>query len=128
MGAAYVPLDIDQGEDWTATIIYTDELDQPYNVIAPCRLDIKNTTGATQLSLTTPDTDPPDGTIPEIALSSEEGLIQLHIEDDVTGALMPGGYKYDLFVTVNDGNEYAGNQVQRLIRGEVTVNQRVTVL
>lgn len=128
MGAAYVPLDIDQGEDWTATIIYTDDLDQPYNVISPCRLDIKNATGATQLSLTTPDTDPPDGTIPEISLSSEEGLIQLHIEDEVTGALLPGSYKYDLFVTVNDGNEYAGNQVQRLIRGEVTVNQRVTVM
>ena len=128
MGAAYVPLDIDQGEDWTATIVYTDDLDQPYNVISPCRLDIKNNQGATQLSLTTPDVEPPDGTIPEIALSSEEGLIQLHIEDLVTGAMLPGSYKYDLFVTVNDGNAYAGNQVQRLIRGEVTVSQRVTVL
>jgi hypothetical protein len=129
MGAAYVPLDIDQGEDWTGNVIYTDDMDQPYNVVAPCRLDIKNATGATQLSLTTPDIDPvPDGTIPEIGLSSEEGLIQIHIDDQVTGALVPGVYKYDLFVTVNDGSEYAGNQVQRLIRGEVTVNQRVTVL
>jgi len=128
MGAAYVPLDIDQGEDWTATIVYTDDLDQPYNVIAPCRLDIKSTSGATQLSLQTPDTQLPDGEIPQIGLSSDIGLIQLHIEDAVTAALVPGVYKYDLFVTVNDGNEYAGNQVQRLIRGECTVNQRVTVL
>jgi len=128
MGAAYVPLEIDQGEDWTTTIVYTDDLDQPYNVIAPCRMDIKSKTGATQLSLVTPDTEVPEGTIPDIALSSEEGLIQLHIEDDVTAALIPGVYKYDLFITVNDGNEYAGNQVQRLIRGECTVNQRVTVL
>lgn len=127
MGAAYVPLDIDQGEDWTATIVYTDEMDQPYNVIAPCRLDIKNAQGATQLSLTTPDVFI-DGEIPEINLSSEEGLIQLHIEDLVTGALVPGQYKYDLFITVNDGNEFAGNQVQRLIRGEVTINQRTTVM
>jgi len=128
MGAAYVPLDIDQGEDWTATIVYTDDLDQPYNVIAPCRLDIKSTSGATQLSLQTPDTQLPDGEIPQIGLSSDLGLIQLHIEDSVTASLVPGVYKYDLFVTVNDGNEYAGNQVQRLIRGECTVNQRVTVL
>ena len=128
MGAAYVPLDIDQGEDWTATIVYTDDLDQPYNVIAPCRLDIKSTSGATQLSLQTPDTQLPDGEIPQIGLSSDIGLIQLHIEDAVTASLVPGVYKYDLFVTVNDGNEYAGNQVQRLIRGECTVNQRVTVL
>jgi hypothetical protein len=128
MSAANVPLDIDQGEDWTATIVYTDEMDQPYNVIAPCRLDIKSNTGQTQLSLTTPSTTLPEGTIPQIGLSSEIGLIQLHIEDSVTAALIPGVYKYDLFITVNDGNEYAGNQIQRIVRGEVTVNQRVTVL
>jgi hypothetical protein len=66
--------------------------------------------------------------IPDIALSSDIGLIQLHITEEMTSALVPGAYKYDLFVTINDGNEYAGNQTQRLIRGEVTVNQRVTEL
>lgn len=128
MGAAYVPLEIDQGEDWTAAIVYTDDFDQPYNVIAPCRLDIKNSQGATQISLTTPDEELPEGSIPQIGLSSEIGLIQLHIEDSVTKALRPGVYKYDLFVTVDDGGEYAGSQVQRLIRGEATVSQRVTML
>lgn len=128
MGAAYVPMEIDQGEDWSAQIVYTDDFDQPYNVIAPCRLDIKNAAGATQLSLITPEEELPEGTIPDIGLSSEIGLIQLHIEDAVTGALIPGVYKYDLFVTVNDGNEYSGNQVQRLIRGDVVVNQRTTIL
>jgi hypothetical protein len=128
MGSAYVPLDIDQGEDWTASIIYSDDFDNPYNVIAPCRMDIKSKQGATQLSLSTPDAPLPDGEIPEIMLSSDIGLIQIHIEDTTTAALIPGVYKYDLFVTINDGNDYAGNQVQRLIHGEVTVNQRVTVL
>jgi len=128
MGAAHVPLDIDQGEDWTSTIVYTDESDQPYNVVPPCRLDIMSMTGQTQLSLTTPDTEVPEGEIPEIGLSSEIGLIQLHIEDSVTSALVPGVYKYDLFVTVDDGGEYAGSQVQRLIRGECVINQRVTQL
>jgi len=128
MGAAYVPMEIDQGEDWTSSIVYTNDFDEPYNVISPCRLDIKTPQGATQLSLTTPDSDVPPGTIPEIALSSEIGLLQLHIEDSVTANLLPGVYKYDLFITVNDGNEYAGNQVQRIIYGDVTVNQRVTKL
>lgn len=128
MGAAYVPMDIDQGEDWTTSVVYTDDYDEPYNIIGPCRMDIKTAQGATQLSLTTPDEEVPAGTIPEIALSSEIGLLQIHIEDTVTAALMPGVYKYDLFVTVNDGNEYAGNQIQRLIYGDVTVNQRVTKL
>ena len=121
-------MEIDQGEDWTTTIVYTDDFDDPYNVISPCRMDIKSNTGATQLSLTTPDTDYVQGDIPEIGVSSEIGLIQLHIEDSVTKSMMPGTYKYDLFVTVNDGNEYAGNQVQRLIAGTVTVNARVTQL
>jgi len=99
-------------------------------VIAPCRLDIQFKQGATQLSLTTPADDEviPEGMIPEITLSSDIGLIQIHIEDTVTAAMVPGVYNYDLFVTVNDGNEYSGNQIQRLIKGEVTVNQRVTVL
>ena len=128
MAAANVPMEIDQGEDWTSSIVYTNDFDEPYNVIAPCRLDIKTPQGATQLSLTTPDSEVPPGTIPEIALSSEIGLLQLHIEDSVTANLLPGVYKYDLFITVNDGNEYAGNQVQRIIYGDVTVNQRVTKL
>lgn len=130
MSAAVVPIEIDMGEDWTANVVYTDDMDQPYNIIEPCRLDIKNVQGAIQLSLTTP-ADPElvqDGVIPDILLSSDIGLIQLHIEDTVTANLVPGVYKYDLFVTVNDGNEYSGNQVQRLIKGDVTVNQRVTVL
>jgi hypothetical protein len=128
MAAANVQMEIDQGEDFTSSIIYTDDNDQPYNVIAPCRLDIKSRFGATQISLTTPVGAVPDGTIPEIGLSSEVGIIQLHIEDTVTAALIPGVYIYDLFVTVNDGNAYAGNQVQRLIQGECIVNQRVTHL
>jgi|SRR5262245_26791176 len=128
MAAANVPITIDQGEDWSASIVYTDDFDQPYNVIAPCRMDIKNTAGATQLSLTTPDETTPPGEIPEIGISPEIGLLQLHIEDSVTKALQPGVYKYDLFVTVDDGDEYAGAQVQRLIYGQVVVNQRVTQL
>jgi hypothetical protein len=128
VSAANVPMEIDQGEDWTSSIVYTDDFDLPYNVIAPARMDIKNVQGAIQLSLTTPESTPPEGTIPEIGISPEIGLLQIHIEDSVTAAMQPGVYKYDLFVTVNDGDEYAGNQVQRLIYGDVTVNQRVTHL
>jgi len=126
MSAAYVPMEIDQGADFTTQIVYTDDFDMPYMVVSPCRLDIKNNTGATQLSLETPDTPLPDGEIPEIALSDEAGMIQLHIEDTATAALVPGVYQYDLFVTVNDGDEYAGNQIERLVYGEVVVNKRIT--
>ena len=128
MGAAYVPMDIDQGEDFTCQIVYTDDFDEPYHVVSPCRMDVKNTAGATQLTLETPESPLPDGEIPEIALSDEIGMLQLHIEDTVTEALVPGVYAYDLFVTVDDGNEYAGAQRQRLIYGEVVVNKRITAM
>ena len=108
MAAANVPIEIDQGEDWSAQIVWTDNYDEPYVLVNPARMDIKNAQGATQLSLLTPETTPPEGTIPAIRISSDIGLIQLHIEDTATAALMPGVYQYDLFVTVNDGGGCTG--------------------
>lgn len=122
MPAANVPMIIDQGEDWTTEIVWTDNYEEPMNVISPCRLDIKNSTGATQLSLETNDALPA-GETAEIAVSSDIGLIQLHIDHTVTAALLPGEYQYDLFVTVDDGS---GAQINRLLYGSVTVNKRVT--
>lgn len=123
---APVILEIYQGEDYTAQIVWTDDLDNPQNIVAPCRLDIKNQTGALQLSLATP-TDPlPDGEIPQIGLSNDIGLIQLHIEDSVTAAMVPGQYHYDLFVTVDDAGVYAGNQRVPLIAGPCIVSKRTT--
>jgi hypothetical protein len=128
MAAVKVDLVIDQGEDWASQMIYTDEYDEPYNIIHPCRLDIKNGSGAVQISLSSSDTAPVEGTIPEIAISTEIGLLQFYLEDTATAALNPGQYIYDLFITLNDNNVYAGNQIQRPIQGNVMVNKRVTVL
>lgn len=128
MSAANVPLEIDQGEDWSVQIVWTDDYDEPMQIVAPCRLDIKNATGAVQISLLTPDVEVPQGTIPAIGVTEDIGLIQLHIEDTATAALQPGLYYYDLFVTVNDGDAYAGNQRQRIMAGQVLVNKRITVM
>lgn len=126
MTAGVVRLEIEQGEDWTTQIIVTDDWDEPINVIAPCRLDIKDNTGATLISL---DSEvPPEGSgdIPGITVSSAIGMIQLHIEHTATSAMPPGQYGYDLFVTVDDGAAYAGNQIIRLIAGEALVSRRIT--
>jgi hypothetical protein len=125
MPAANVPMVIDQGEDWTADVVWTDNFDEPMPVRHPCRMDIRNTAGAIILTLET-DTDPPPGTIPSIQLSGDIGLLQLHIDNAVTEALIPGRYLYDLFASSDDGNVYAGNQITRLLFGEVTVNKRIT--
>lgn len=129
MPAANVPIIIDQGEDWTVQLIWTDNYDEPQNVLAPCRMDVKHTlTGQTMFSLFTPTEELPPGEIPPISLSSEIGMIQLHVPRATTEALIPGQYHYDLFASVDDGDVYAGNQVQRILYGSVIVNKRVTHL
>ncbi len=124
---ANVPMVITQGEDWTTQIVWTDDSDEPLNVIHPCRMDIKSTTGQTILTLES-IYEPEEGVIPGIALSSEIGLIQMHIPRDMTAGLLPGNYHYDLFVTTDDDTLYIGPQVSSLIYGAVTVGKRVTVL
>jgi len=129
MPAANVPLVIDQGEDFTCQIIWTDDNGQAQKLVHPMRMDIKVAAGnQTILSLTTPETEIPDGSIPEISFSPDIGMIQLHIPAEQTAALPPGSYVYDMFVTVNDGDAYAGNQQFRLLVGQVIVNQRITVM
>jgi len=127
MPAAFVPMVIDQGEDWTSDVIWTDGYDEPLAVVHPCRMDIKSSAGATLLTLET-NPDIPDGEIPSINLSTEVGLIQMHVTESITASLPPGEHKYDLFVTVDDGTSPVGPQKIRLLYGSVTVNKRVTLL
>lgn len=123
-----VPMDVYQGEDWTSQIVWTDDFDEPLPVIAPCRMDIKDGTGNLLITLETPEEELPEGEIPSISLSTDIGLVQLHIEDSVTSAFVPGLYHYDLFLTVSDEGAYAGEQQIPLIYGPVTVSKRTTVM
>lgn len=128
MPAENVPLVIDQGEDFTAQIVWTDEYGNPQNIKAPMRMDLRGASVSPVLSLQTPVTDPPDGSIPHITYSPEIGLIQIHIPNAETAALAAGVYNYDMFVTINDGDAYAGDQVVRLLVGQCVVNNRITVM
>lgn len=127
MPAANVPLVIDQGEDWTTEVIWTDSYENPVQVIHPCQLDIKTNQGQTIVSLVS-DPDIPDGEIPGIAISTEIGLLQLHIPAEQTAGLVPGNYDYDLFVTDDNQDDYALPQMQRLIYGSASVNKRITIM
>ena len=128
MPAALVPIDIWQGEDFTAQIVWTDDFDEPLPVVAPCRMDIKDGSGQLLVTLETPASDLPPGDIPSITLSTDIGMIQLHLEDAVTAAFVPGQYHYDLFITVDDGGAYAGSQRVPLLYGPVSVQKRTTVM
>ncbi len=121
-----VNLEIVQGEDWSVQFVFTDGQDNALNLATPFRMDIKDTTGSIVTSLATSD-DPPDfGDIPEIAISSAVGVIQLHLPSERTDALPVGQFVYDLFGHVDDGDEYAGDQVVRFLVGTVTVYKRIT--
>lgn len=125
--AETVPMVIDQGEDWTVEIVWTDNFDEPNPVVHPCRMAIRSTSGQTIAELLT-DPTLPTGTVPSIAVSTETGLIQLHLAASQTSAMPPGQYHYDLFITLDTGQTYPGPQTIRLLYGPVTVNKRVTLL
>lgn len=128
MPAENVPLIVDQGEDFSAQIIWTDDQGVGQKLKAPMRLDARGSSQFPVLSLRTPEVDPPDGSIPEISYSPDIGLIQIHIPKTMTSVIPSGVYQYDMFVTINDGNAYAGDQVVRLLVGQLIVNQRITVM
>ena len=124
--AEYCPLVIDQGEDFTADIIWTDMFDEPVEMSHPCAMDIKASTGQVFAQLIT-QPDIPEGEIPSISVSTSMGLLQLHIPRDRTINLLAGiEYQYDLFVTLGDESSYGGPQRRKLLYGPVTVNKRTT--
>lgn len=128
MALAYVPLIIDQGEDWTAQVIITDQNGNNLDLARPMQMDMKNQVGLLVLSLHSISVEDEQTTldIPEISFSSDIGMIQIHINKDVTSAMDPGTYSYDLFASVDDGNVYAGSQRIRVIAGNATINKKVT--
>ncbi len=133
MALAFLPLDIDQGEDWTAQVVITDQDGNAVSLARPMQMDLRNAVGSVVLSLQTL-TETEEATslsnleIPEITFSPDVGMIQIHIDKSATAGLAQGVYQYDLFASVNDGSVYSGTQRMRVLAGQAIVNQRVTVM
>lgn len=126
MAAGHVDLVIDQGEDWTVQLYWTDYYNDPHRVTAPMRMQIKSPLGQVVADLYTPDAAWPAGEVAPILYNSDTGWIQLHIPATQTDTIAPGNYFYDLFVNIDDGEEYVGTQSVRLITGNVSVSKRIT--
>lgn len=124
---AVVPIELTQGEDFASQIVWTGVDDAPNKVIHPCRMDVKDAGGTTIISLETLASYP-EGTIPELMTSPDIGMIQIYISSTATAAMPAGIYGYDLFVTIDDDDAYAGHQINRLMAGQFTVNKRITVM
>lgn len=126
MAAGRIDLVIDQGEDWTAQIYWTDYYNDPHKVTAPMSMHVKSPLGQTVADLYTPDETWPAGEVAPILYNTETGWIQLHIPATQTNTIPPGNYNYDLFVNIDDGAEYVGTQSVRLLAGTVSVSKRIT--
>lgn len=123
--SASVDLALDQGADFGIQIYWVDAQQQPFTVLSPMRMDIKNEVGNTVMSLATNDDDPNATTI---LYNSESGLIQLQLTAAQTATMVPGLYNYDLFVTYQDNAVTMATRLKRLISGTVLVNGRVTTV
>lgn len=123
--AGIVDIALDQGADFGIQVYWVDAQKQPFTVLAPMRMDIKNEVGAVIETLVTDD-DQPDENLKTITYNSESGLVQLMLRASQTALLTPGLYNYDLFVTYQDNDVTGSTRLKKLIAGTILVNGRVT--
>lgn len=122
--AALVDLEIDQGADYGVQLYWTTMDQQPYTVLAPMRMEIRDDVGNTMYTLTT--TDGTSTGTQTILYNSDTGLIQLMIPAEDTSGFPSGVYVYDLFITYVDNMDTNATRIHRLVQGNVYVNKRVT--
>ena len=122
--SALVDLDIDQGADFGIQFYWTTMDQEPFTVLAPMRMEIRDDVGSTLYTLATSD-GAAAGT-QTILYNSDTGLIQLMIPASATSAFPPGRYHYDLFVTYQDNDITNATRLHKLVRGSVYVDGRYT--
>lgn len=122
--SARVDIDIDQGADFAVQLYWTSNDQQPFPVLAPMRMEIRDDVGNTLYTLATADGTSLGGE--SILYNSDSGLIQLMIPASATGTFPAGRYAYDLFVTYQDNDVTNATRVARLIYGSAYVNKRTT--
>lgn len=133
---AYADLDISQGEDFALQLFWTDQINQPYKVCHPMRLQARAATGQTVLDLFTADQaeELPSDASRTLVYSTEGGVVQAVVPSDVTNQL-PAGEElfYDLFVSYESqssdfitGGETITVRLAKILQGKIRVQGRVT--
>lgn len=122
--AASVDLEIDQGADYGVQLYWTSMDQEPFTVLAPMRMEIRDDVGNTMYTLATADGSA-TGT-QTILYNSDSGLIQLMIPAADTANFPPGRYNYDLYVTYMDNTVTNATRITKLVGGNVYVERRIT--
>jgi hypothetical protein len=115
MTAGIYNFTIDQGSTFYLNLIYQDSSGVPINLTGnTARMQLRRafTSTAADLTLTTASG--------AIVITGATGNILITISDELTGTLEPGFYLYDLELD-------NGGIITRLIQGQITLSQQVTL-
>lgn len=117
-----IDLEFVQGADYGVQIYWTSPDQEPFTVLSPMRMEIKDAVGNVIYTLSTDGTDGE----PNILYNSDSGLIQLRVPASATADFPVGRYDCDLFVTYQDNKVTNATRVTRLFRGNAYVEKRIT--
>jgi hypothetical protein len=120
-----VVIEITQGEDFAAQIYWSDELGDPQSLTTPCRMDVRDTDNALVMQFKTGNTVASQATL---VLSANAGFLQMSCPKEVTRVLQAGRYRFDLFVTANNGVQPFPAQVVPILEGWIDIQARTTIL
>lgn len=131
----YAEMEISQGEDWGLQIIWTDLINDAYQVCHPMRLQARAASGQVVIDISSVDqeSEQSPGTTPRMVYSTEGGVIQVIIPSSITSQLPVGELYYDLFTSYKSTSyDFVTNEetptvrLAKLIQGKVHVMGRVT--
>jgi hypothetical protein len=123
VSAGVVDLMMDQGEDWSIQIYWTDMYNNALEIVDPIKMDIKNDAGQVIYSM---QFGVLEGSIATISYAGDSGFIQLQIPTAITRDFVPGNYFYDLFISTPDPDSDIPVKLTRLIKGQLFVDAKVT--
>lgn len=130
--SAYADLVVDQGTDFAVQVMWTDQLNEPYRVVHPSRMQVRSVHG--QLLLDLPTLSGADASAaPHLVYNTEGGVLQVVIPAAATAVLPLGKHYYDILVSyevaASGFGAFAQTQavrVAKVLYGTFTVVGRVT--
>ena len=121
-----IELQVVQGEDYVAQMVWTDEYNNPVPCSSPAMMDVVDATGSIVLRFV-PYVDPTSG--PCLTMASAPGTIQISIPAAWTSAVPAGTYACDLFATAaTNTSPFVNGQLQQVFSGTLVMYPRITKL
>ena len=121
MTTARAHITVDQGADFGMQLIWTDQNNQPYRVVHPCRMQVRANTGQCILDVVS-HASPGK---PRLAYSTDGGVIQMMVSSGVTRRLPVGKHSFDLLASYED-QVNGVRRIAKVLSGTLTVEPTLT--